>query len=77
MVWLAVAALFAAFHLAAIVLGRHTADVLQRTAFISGLLGFLSFALVLYVGVTNICIAGACGHSTPVGPYVALGLFLV
>jgi hypothetical protein len=75
MVWLAVAALVALVHVVAIVLGRRTSTRLQRTAFISGLLGLFSFALMLYVALENFCIAGACGHGEPVGLYLALALF--
>jgi hypothetical protein len=75
MVWLAVAAFIGVVHITAIILGRRTSDRLQRTAFASGLLGLLSFAVVLYVGLKSLCLAGACGHSQPIGPYLAVALY--
>lgn len=47
-------------HLSAIIFGRKTNTKEKKIAFTSGILGFFSFPVLLYLAVKNFCIAGAC-----------------
>ena len=77
MIWIVVLACVALAHLSAIVLGRRTADQLQRTAFISGLVGLFSVPLVGYFAIKSFCIAGACRQADNTGLYFSLGAFVL
>ena len=76
MVWLTLATLIAALHVAAIACGRGTANPPQQVAFLSGLVGLFSVPLLLYTGLKSICIAGACRAGQDLGFLVALVVFV-
>ena len=75
MIWLALLVSIAVIHFIAIVAGRRTTGALEKTAFASGLLGFLTLPLLLFVALKGSCIAGACGHGQDVVFYLVLALF--
>ena len=61
--WLAVGVIIVILlHLTALISGRKTNTRTQRVAFISGILGFFSFPVLIYLGFKSFCIAGSCRY---------------